>query len=30
MVLVPEASVTAHAGIDLVIVYGDDLYMVFL
>jgi hypothetical protein len=30
MVLVPEASVTTHAGVDLVIVYGDDLYMVFL
>jgi hypothetical protein len=30
MVLVPEASVTPHAGVDLIIVYRDDLYMVFL
>ena len=30
MVLAPEAGVTPHAGIDLVIVYRHDFHMVFL
>ena len=30
MLLISEASIAAHAGIDLVIAYRHDFYMVFL
>jgi hypothetical protein len=30
MLLISEASITAHAGIDFVIAYRNDFYIVFL